>query len=117
MKKIIIVIALIFAVSLNANAQDMKQAVISEKKADINPQAEAKLDAAKLAEFLHLEGQTTENLYRLFEMKYRTLQNELTPERKAELSRVIEAKLRATLGDDLMSKLDKNPELLKKLVN
>ena len=117
MKKLILVITLIFAVSLSSNAQEMKAATKSEKKAEINPQVEAKLDAVKLSEYLSLDGTITEDLFRLFEMKYKTLQNELTPERKVELARVIEAKIRATVGDELMAKLEKNQELFKKLVN
>lgn len=116
MKKIFIALTLILAVSLSSNAQDMKSAK-EEKKEVVSPEVAAKTDAAQLSKYLGLNDTMTDNFYRLFEMKYNTLQNELTPERKVELARVIEAKIRATLGDDLMSKLEKNQELLKRLVN
>ena len=39
----------------------------------------------------------------------------LTSERKNELTRIIDAKLRASLSDEQMEKLDKNSELLTRL--
>ena len=53
---------------------------------------------------------------KLFFVKHDTLkQTGLSAERKAELKRVIDAKLRATLTPENMEKLDKNEALLKKL--
>ncbi|WNM19076.1 hypothetical protein [Flavobacterium capsici] len=116
MKKIFIALTLILALSFTSNAQEMK-ALKAETKEIIKPENAAKSDASEISKFLSLDDTMTDNFYRLFLMKHQTLQNELTPERKVELARVIEAKIRATLGDEMMAKLEKNKELLKKLVN
>lgn len=109
MKKLIAVITLVFAFSVNANAQDKKIVSGAEK---------AKKEAAELTQFLNLGETQSNDFFRLFENKYRTLeQSDLSAERKVELSRVIEAKIRASLDEKQMDKLDKNPELLKKLIN
>lgn len=109
MKKLIAVITLLFAFSINANAQDKKITSGPEK---------AKKETLELTQFLNLNETESDNFFRLFENKYRTLeQSDLSAERKVELSRIIEAKIRATLDEKQMDKLDKNPELLKKLIN
>lgn len=109
MKKLIAVITLLFAFSINANAQDKKITSGAEK---------AKKETLELTQFLNLNETESDNFFRLFENKYRTLeQSDLSAERKVELSRIIEAKIRATLDEKQMDKLDKNPELLKKLIN
>jgi len=59
-----------------------------------------------------------ENFAKLFEQKFTILEDKnLEQERRTELSRVIEAKIRGTLDGNQMEKLEKNPELLKKLIN
>ncbi|MGV9004487.1 hypothetical protein [Flavobacterium sp.] len=122
MKKIVFVLTAILAFSLSSSAQSKKELtkeemVKQESLKKESPEVNAKNDALELTKFLGLKENQTNDFYRLFEGKYKALQNNLSDERKAELSRVMEAKIRATLGDDLMSKLEKNETLYKRLVN
>ena len=122
MKKIVFVLTAILAFSLNSSAQTKTELTKDEmaKQESLkkqNPEVNAKNDALELTKFLGLKENQTNDFYRLFEGKYKALQNDLSPERKAELSRVMEAKIRATIGDDLMLKLEKNETLYKRLVN
>ena len=117
MKKIIAILTLTLAFSLNANAQDKK--VVSKEeitKKELSPEVAAKNDAYELIRFLGLEENKLGIYTNLFTKKYKVLAEEgLTPERKEELTRVIDAKLRASLTPEQMEKLDKNSELLAKL--
>lgn len=117
MKKIITILTLTLAFSLNANAQDKK--VVSKEevtKKELSPEVAAKNDAYELIRFLGLEENKLGIYTNLFTKKYKVLAEEgLTPERKEELTRVIDAKLRASLTPEQMEKLDKNSELLAKL--
>ena len=105
MKKFIAVLTLILAFSVNANAQDQK----------VSNEIAAKQDAVELAEFLQLKGTQQEDFMRLFQMKYSTLNDPaMSEERKKEMSRVVEAKLRASLTAEQLQKLDANPALVAK---
>lgn len=107
MKKIFFVFALLLAFSVSMNAQDKKPATVQES---------AKKDAIELANLVHLDNDMTENFFRLFETKYQILEDKnLSTERKAELERVIEAKIRATLTEKQMSILEANSELFSRL--
>lgn len=122
MKKIVFALTVIFVFSFSGNAQSKneltkEEIVKQERLKKESPEVNAKNDALELSKYLGLSETTTNDFYRLFEMKYKTLQNELTPERKTELSRVMEAKIRATIGDEAMEKLEKNEALYKRLVN
>lgn len=109
MKKLIAALTLMLAFSINANAQDQKELTASEK---------GRKDATELTQFLGLSATQSEDFYRLFELKHKTLEDKnLSAERKTELNRVIESKIRASLDGVQMEKLDKNPDLLKKLIN
>ena len=108
MKKLIAILTLFFAISISASAQDKKLSVSSEK---------AKKEAAELSTYLGLDETQNLNFFRLFEQKHKILETpDLTVERKTELTRVIEAKIRASLDAESMNKLEKNPELFKKLL-
>lgn len=110
MKKIIGALVLLLAFSINANAQAKQKSETAIEK--------AKKETAELTQYLALDQTTSDNFYRLFEQKQQTLENkDLTPERKVELSRVIEAKIRATLDEKQTDKLEKNPELLNRLIH
>ena len=109
MKKLIAVITFMLAFTINANAQDKKVSPSYDK---------AKKQATELTEYLGLDQTQNENFTRLFEQKIIVLDDKnLTQERKTELSRVIEAKIRATLDQNQMEKLEKNTVLFKKLIN
>lgn len=109
MKKIIAALTLMLAFSINANAQDKN----TSSAYDLG-----KKQAAELTEFLGLDAVMSENFARLFEHKISVLDNQnLTQERKDEFSRVVESKIRATLDQIQMEKLEKNEVLFKKLTH
>ena len=109
MKKLIAALTLMLAFSINANAQDKD----TPSSYDLG-----KKQAAELTEFLGLDKVQNENFARLFEQKISILsEKDLTVERRKELSRVIDAKIRATLDQNQMERLEKNKELFEKLIN
>jgi hypothetical protein len=107
MKKIFFVFAFFLAFSFSMSAQE---------KSAPTAQESAKKDAVELANLVHLDAQMTENFFRLFETKYQILEDKsLSAERKAELEKVMEAKIRATLTEKQMSILEANKELYTRL--
>jgi hypothetical protein len=112
MKKIFAVLTLLLAFSISASAQD------KNGYEGLDSAGKGKKQAAELSEYLTLDQTMNENFARLFEQKFVILDDKnATPERKAELSRIIEAKIRGSLDGNQMERLEKNPELLKKLIN
>ena len=110
MKKIIAVLTLMLAFSVHANAQD-------KGSNGIDAAAKGKKQAAELSEYLGLDDTMNVNFARLFEQKFVILDDKnATPERKAELTKIVEAKIRGTLDGNQIEKLEKNPELFKKLI-
>jgi hypothetical protein len=109
MKNLLGALVLFLAFTVNASAQE------TFKKVD--EKVEAKTNLTALSEVVTLQGTLSEDLFRLFEHKYRNLNENLSAEKKAELAHIIEMKLRATLSDDDMQKIEKKPGLLKKLTN
>ncbi|MES2411733.1 MAG: hypothetical protein V4535_09855 [Bacteroidota bacterium] len=109
MKKLIAALTLMLAFSINANAQDKN----TTSAYDLG-----KKQAAELTEYLGLDKVQDENFARLFEQKITVLGDaNLSPERRDEFSRVVEAKIRGTLDQAQMEKLEKNEVLLKKLTH
>jgi hypothetical protein len=109
MKKIIAALTLMLAFSINVSAQEKK---IS------SPYDLGKKQAAELTEFLGLDKVQNEDFTRLFEQKIAILEDTNTSaERRQELSRVIEAKIRASLDGSQMEKLEKNTALFEKLIH
>jgi len=103
MKKIIAVLTLLLAFTVSANAQDRK----------MNAEEAAKIDAHKMSEYLGLKGTQQDDFVRLFQMKYNTLNDpNLAQERKTEMSRIVELKIRASLTPEQMQKLEANPEMM-----
>ena len=124
MKKIIAVLTLVLAFSLGANAQDKKGlskddiAKNEMLRKELPPEVAGKNDAIELIKYLGLDETKAEVYGRLFAKKHKVLASEgITAEKKSELSRAIEAKLRAGLTPEQTEKLDKNPELLSRLIN
>jgi hypothetical protein len=109
MKNLLGALVLFLAFTVNASAQE------TFKKVD--EKVEAKTDLAALSEVVPVQGTLSEDLFRLFEYKYRNLNENLSAERKVELAKIIELKLRATLSADQMQNIEKKPGLLKKLTN
>lgn len=109
MKKFIAALTLFLAFTINASAQDKKATTSHDL---------AQKDAIELATFLKLDQTSSDNFLRLFELKYKTLEDKtLSDERKKSLSNAIEAKIRATLDGVQMEKLEKNKALFTKLIN
>lgn len=108
MKKIITLVIMVFAFAFGANAQEKKSV-----------QEAANQDIVKLSKIAKLNDEDIKlGLYQLFESKHEILSIEdLSDERKQELSRVLEAKIRASITAEENAKLDKRPELLKELLN
>jgi LAS superfamily LD-carboxypeptidase LdcB len=120
MKKIIAVLTLLLAFTINANAQNKKSttAVKVQDKKELTSVEKGKKDAEELTAYLGLNDTQNADFYRLFEQKHRTLEDKnLSVERKKEVSRIIEAKIRASLDGDQIQKLEKNPELIERLIN
>lgn len=114
MKKLLFIFTLLFAFSISANAQNKKIATVQEK---IVPAEAAKKDTTDLTNLLSLNGTRSQDFYNLFLQKYETLANqELSTERRAELKKIIEAKIRASVDATEMSKIEANPTLFKRLV-
>lgn len=109
MKNLLGALVLFLAFTVNASAQE------TFKKVD--EKVEAKTNLAALSEVVPVQGTLSEDLFRLFEYKHRNLNENLSAERKVELAKTIEMKLRATLSADQMQKIESKPGLLKKLTN
>lgn len=106
MKKLIFVLTLLFAFTFNVNAQDKKLSI----------EDNANKEAGMLAETVGLTKTQTEDFYRLFEMKYRTLQDEtLSVERKQEFLKIVMLKIEASLNAEQMAKLQANPALVDRI--
>lgn len=109
MKNLLGALVLFLAFTVNASAQE------TFKKVD--EKVEAKTNLAALSEVVPVQGTLSEDLFRLFEYKHRNLNENLSTDRKVELAKIIEMKLRATLSADQMQKIESKPGLLKKLTN
>lgn len=106
MKKFIAVLTLFFAFSIAASAQEKK----------LTNEEAAKLDAHRLSEHLELKGTQQDDFVNLFVMKYQVLNDpNLSAERKTEMSRIVELKVRASLTPEQVKKLEANPELMAKI--
>lgn len=109
MKNLLGALVLFLAFSMNASAQ--------EKFRKVDEKVEAKTNLEALSQVIQLDAKLSQDLIGLFEYKYRTLNENLSAERKAELTKIIELKLRATLTPDQMLSIEKKEGLLKKLTN
>ena len=109
MKNLLGALVLFLAFTVNASAQGFKK---------VDEKAEAKINLAALSEVVSLEqGTLKQDLFRLFEYKFRNLNDNLSADKKADLAKIIELKLRATLSDDQMKTIEKKEGLLTKLTN
>jgi hypothetical protein len=108
MKKIFLVLSLMLAFSMNVSAQENK----------INVQEQAKKDANDITQLLALNSTQNGDFYRLFEMKYQSLTTpDLSLERRTELSRIIEMKIKASLTGEQIIKLEQDAVLYNRLIS
>ena len=98
MKNLLGVLVLFLAFTVNASAQE------TFKKVD--EKVEANTNLAALSEVVPVQGTLSDNLF-----------ENLSKERKVELAKVIELKLRATPSESQMKSIESKPGLLKKLTN
>lgn len=109
MKNLLGALVLFLAFTVNASAQE------SFKKVDEKVEAKANLEA--LSKVITFEGTLSQDLLGLFEYKYRNLNENLSAEKKEQLAKIIEMKLRATLDEKQMISIEKKEGLLKQLTN
>lgn len=112
MKKILLIFTLLCAFTLSANAQEKKPAAVQK----IDATVEAKKDAEDLTKLLNLNSTQSTDFYRLFEMKYKMLQENLSEDRKAILSQNIDAKIKASLTADQINTLVAKKDLYNRLI-
>jgi hypothetical protein len=107
MKKIFFALSLMLAFTINANAQENKS----------NAQENAKKESLELAQVVGISGTQVADFERLFEMKHQTLEiQDLSVERRTEMLRIVDLKIRASLTAEQMAKLEANTALYNKLV-
>jgi len=108
MKKIIAVVTMLLAFTINANAQDKK---VSSKEAATN-------DIEALAAKVTISETLKADLLTLMTMKHDALSDQtLTKEQKASARKAYEHKLMSGLSKAQREQLLKNPDLVKKLTN
>ena len=106
MKKIVALLTMLLAFTISANAQEAKSSSAESAKRDVQLASEA----------LGLKSNQQEDFFRLFEKKHDVLLNpNLSADRKSEMSRIVGLKIKASLSEEQLAKLEANPELLKKL--
>ena len=104
MKNFVAAAVLFLACSFGAAAQEQKAS--AEEK--------AKIEAYQLAEDLGLKGKQHEEFMTVMVQKYQTNNNpQLSNERKSEMARIVDKRLRETLTADQLKKLENHPHLLK----
>ncbi|MBF0695326.1 MAG: hypothetical protein IR153_09755 [Flavobacterium sp.] len=105
MKKIIAILTLFFAFTVSGNAQEK-----------LSNEEQAKVDAYKMSQALNLQGTRQDEFVQLFVKKYQVLNDpKMSDERKKEMNRIVELKVRASLTPEQIAKLDASPELLAKV--
>jgi len=108
MKKIIALLALFFAFSVNATAQE--NATQIEKN--------AKKDLEALIGVVKLDSNMESAIYKLFIKKHDAMSApNMTAERKSEISSIIETKLRASLNGEQTVALEKNRAIWTQLIS
>ena len=102
MKKTLLIFVLFFAFSLSASAQTEKKTIQKE----LSIEEKAKQNVESLTTVMDIDNSMSEALNQLFYRKYKMLSKEnITVAEKQGISNEIDAKLRATLNDELIQKL------------
>jgi hypothetical protein len=108
MKKLLFIITLLFAFSLNASAQEQKV---------VTPLEKATADVADLSKLVSIESSLQEGFTKLFTMKYEMLQENLSDERKQILKQTMVDKIKGSLTPAQLAKLKAKKELYDRLTN
>jgi hypothetical protein len=125
MKKILFTALLTASMHLVGMAQaDSKKSELPQKPTAVaiksvdDAEQDAKLAVKELANLIPLNDTIVQSLFQLLTMKYTvTYDSEMSGERKSIMKSDVAAKLRATLTEAQMKLLEKNTELLNKLIN
>lgn len=108
MKKLLFIITLLFAFSLNASAQEKNVA---------SPVEKATADVIDLAKLVGIESSLQDGFTKLFTMKYEMLQENLSDERKQILKQTMVDKIKTSLTPAQLAKLIAKKELYDRLTN
>ncbi len=108
MKKLIAVVALFFAFTVSANAQDKKNVDSSEA---------AKKDVAALIEKITITENLKKDFYTMMVMKHDELAQAKTKAEKDNISTFYERKVMGGLDKEQRQTLTNNPALLKQLTH
>lgn len=118
MKNIIVVLALVFTVAINAQTKEVKktETVNTEK---LTPEMAAKKNVMLVNNVIVIDKKTQNSLQQILISKYDVLNNNknLSPERRSALSESISSQIEAVLGKDAFAKIKRDPTLYKTLVN
>lgn len=107
MKRIITLLVLFFAFSINASAQDKS----------VEPEMSAKKDLELLTTVITVENDMHMPFYNLFLKKHKALAEPgITQAKREEISNIIDAKLKASLTNDQVASLEKNQEAYYQLI-
>lgn len=125
MKKILFTALFTVSMNLVGMAQaDSKKSELSQKPTAVaiksvdDAEQDAKSAVKELANLIPLNDAVVQSLFQLLTMKYTvTYDSEMSGERKSIMKSDVAAKLRATLTEAQMKLLEKNTELLNKLIN
>lgn len=114
MKKIVSILVLLLAFSINAQAQTEKKA--HEK---ISPEVAAKSDVEACTKVIPSNGIDSYfgDLYRLFLKKHNDMNNATSVNQKKEVSKMIEGKLEASFTEEQIKQLKDVPGLYERLTN
>ncbi len=103
MKKFVAALTLFLACAFSASAQEQK----------LTADEKAKIEAHKLSETLGLQGKQQEEFIVLLVQKHRaTADPQFSVERKSEMARLVDERLRTILTPDQLRKLEGHPHLL-----
>ena len=110
MKNILKLIILFLAFSINAHAQ-------TEKKKS-TPEDAAKLNVFELSKAIKIDAKMEQAFYNLFLGKHNQLMSyeKISEADKKQISNIIDAKIRATLTDEQIAKIELVPGLYQKLI-
>lgn len=108
MKRIAAIFTFLLAFAMSANAQDSKSMATADEA--------AKKDAVELTTFLGLTEEQQTNFVGLFRQKHQVMSDPTISEtRKTDMTRIIAAKINASINIEQQQKLATNPQLLERL--
>ena len=125
MKKIFLALILVFGLGFSSSAQSTEKKLDGTQKQDAlvvktleNAEPDAKTDAKELGILVALDEANVQAFYQLLLMKNMVVyDSEMSDVRKSIMRTSVAAKIRATLSDSQMKQLEKNNQLLTRLIN